>query len=227
MESPGIIQIHKQSNISVFILKIHFVNRKFNSYRMLSFLMMLFLIVAIPAHSQERIDSRRSKNIFVEFGGSGIALMTANYDFRFLKNRSDGLGMRIGIGGESSKSESFIGTGETKTKLFTIPLELNYVLSDNRFSFEIGYSLTYINQSESSSFRLIDPYNTYSDESGKIFVSYVPVGFRLKPKEDGFMLKFNLGPLVNYSAPNLFNPTGVTDGKIQAWIGFAAGYSFY
>ena len=164
----------------------------------------------------------RQKSLFIEAGGSGIALLTANFDFRFKKGRNDGLGMRIGIGGEASKTEPIIGEGETKTKLITAPLELNYILGQKRFSFEIGYSLTYVYESKNSSFRLFNPGDIYSDDSGSVIVSYIPVGFRLKPKKDGFMLKFNVGPLWNYSAANIFS-----NDKMQFWAGLAIGYSFY
>lgn len=195
-------------------------NRKPNSYSLSPWLMMLIVIFAVPAHSQEKNDITRSQSLFVEFGGSGVAALTGNYDFRFFKGRSDGLGMRIGIGGESSNSKPWFGAGEIKTNLFTVPLEINYIYGKNRFSFEIGYSLTFISETKSSSLQ----YSGYNktDEHGSFFVSYVPLGFRLKPKTDGFMLKFNLGPLINYSAPNVFH-----DDKNQFWFGLAIGYSFY
>lgn len=198
------------------------MKRKSIFYSLPSLLLMLIVMISIPAHSQERKDINRSKSFFLEFGGSGVAVLTGNYDFRFFKGRSDGLGMRIGIGGESSTSEHWFGEGETKTKLFTVPLEVNYIYGKKRFSFEVGYSLTYISGTANSSFRFFNPENTYSDESGSFVVSYVPVGFRLKPKTDGFMLKFNMGPLLNYSAPNFFYYD-----KIQLWVGLAIGYSFY
>jgi hypothetical protein len=197
------------------------MKRKFIFYSLPSLLTMIILIVAIPAHSQERKDQYRNKSFFLEFGGSGVAVLTANYDFRFFKGRNDGPGMRIGIGGESYKSEHLIGEGETKGKLFAVPLEVNYIFGIKRVSFEIGYSLTYISQTGNSTFRLFNPEYTNTDESGKFVVSYVPVGIRLKPKTDGFMVKFNVGPLLNYSAPNVFHYE-----KVQFWMGLAIGYSF-
>ena len=179
------------------------------------------MIVVIPAHSQERKDINRSKSFFLEFGGSGVAVLTGNYDFRFFKGRNDGLGMRIGIGGESTKSDPLLGEGEIKNRFFAVPIEVNYILGKRNFSFEIGYSLTYISAKYHSSFQLFNPNSTITDESDNFLVSYMPVGFRLKPKKSGFMLKFNLGPLIDYSAPNLFQD------KFQFWAGLAIGYSFY
>ena len=195
---------------------------KKSSYFRLFILIILSVIILKSSHAQERNNMGRQKSLFIEAGGSGIALLTANFDFRFKKGRNDGLGMRIGIGGEASKSEPIIGEGETSTKLFTVPLEINYILGKKRFSFEIGYSLTYVYESKNSSFRLFNPGYTNENKSGNFIVSYMPVGLRLKPKKDGFMLKFNVGPLWNYSAANVFS-----DEKIQFWAGLALGYSFY
>ena len=182
---------------------------------------MLLVILVISAHYQERSEKYGNKSFFLEFGGSGVAVITGNADFRFLKGRNDGPGMRIGIGGESSQSESLFGGGGKKNTLFTVPLEFNYVFGKNRLSFEIGYSFTYIYQKTNSNFNFRS-YSSSEYEEGNCFVSYMPVGLRLKPKTNGFMLKFNMGPLIDYSAPNLFYYD-----KIQAWIGLAMGYSFY
>jgi hypothetical protein len=195
---------------------------KSNVFRLYVLLVIFFVPVVIPAHSQERNEIYRSKSVFVEFGGSGVAILTGNYDFRFFKGRSDGLGMRIGIGGENSTSEPFFGEGYTDTKLFTVPVEVNYIYGKKRFAFEIGYSFTYISGSENSKYRIFSSDYSYFEESGNFIVSYMPVGFRLKPKTDGFMLKFNLGPMISYTFPNI-----ISYDKVQAWAGLAIGYSFY
>lgn len=186
------------------------------------FFSLLLILLVIPVYSQEIHDSKRSKSIFIEFGGSGVSTLSANIDFRILKGLNDGLGMRVGIGGESSKSKPIIGEGETKTNLFTVPFEVNYIFGKKRFSFEIGYSLTYISENKKSSFRFSNPYYTNNEESGNFMVSYIPVGFRIKPKNDGFMLKLNLGPLINYSAANIFS-----QDRVQFWGGLDIGYTFY
>jgi len=191
-------------------------------HSLLSILIVLFLLVTLRAAAQEVNERLPNKGLFIEFGGSGIAMLTANFDFRFGKGRNDGLGMRVGIGGESSKTEPLFGSGEIITKLFTVPLEVNYIFGKKRFSFETGYSLTYVYESTNSSFRFLDPYYTNDMETGKSLVSYLPVGFRLKPKRDGFMLKFNVGPLWNYSAANVFDKE-----KFLFWAGLAMGYSFH
>lgn len=186
-----------------------------------SILTMVFMMFVLSVHSQERSEKYGNKSFFLEFGGSGVAVLTGNVDFRFLKGHNNGPGMRIGIGGESSQSESLFGEGGRKNTLFTVPLEFNYVFGKRRLSFEIGYSLTYIYQKTNSNFSFRS-YSSSEYQEGDLIVSYIPVGLRLKPKTNGFMLKFNLGPLINYSAPNLFY-----EDKVQPWIGLAVGYSFY
>ena len=120
------------------------------------------------------------------------------------------------------KSEPILGRGEIKTKLFTVPLELNYILGKRNFAFEIGYSLTFVSETKNTNIQIWNPNPTVTKESENFIVSYLPVGFRLKPNKSGFTLKFNLGPLINYSAPNIFEYD-----KIHFWGGIAIGYSFF
>jgi hypothetical protein len=71
-----------------------------------------------------------------------------------------------------------------------------------------------------SSFRLFNPDYSTEHHSEKILVSYTPIGFRIKPNKEEFMLKFNLDPLWDYSAPNIFYYD-----KVQLWAGLVIGYS--
>lgn len=186
-----------------------------------SLLVLLFVLLSTAVHAQEAPEASRNKSVFVEFLGSGATIVTANFDMRFKPNRTDGLGMRIGIGGGSISDEPLIGEGSSKTKTFTVPIEVNYILGERRFAFEVGYSVTYVSISEDSTFQFLGEYSE-SHESENLIVSYIPIGFRLNPKTNGFMLKLNLGPLFNFSAPNLYS-----DIKVVIWGGLAVGYSFY
>jgi len=196
---------------------------KKNSVSRILYLLIIVLWVQITmtAYAQESSASNLNKNVFVELGGSGVAVLTANFDMRFNKGSNDGLGMRLGVGGESSRFDYLIGEGEVKTKLFTVPLEVNYILGERRFSFEIGYSFTFVSVSRDSDLQFLG-YHSEKYESGNVIVSYIPIGFRLKPKNNGLMFKLNVGPLWNYSAPNVFDYESVL-----FWGGFAVGYSFY
>lgn len=184
-------------------------------------LLLLLVFFVSTAQTQEKGDSSRSKAVFVEFLGSGASIATANFDMRFNKGQSDGLGFRVGIGGGSISNDNFITEGSTKTEMFTIPLEVNYIYGEARFSFEFGYALTYASISEDYNSEFLGM-SSESHESENIIVSYLPIGLRWKPDTRGFTMKVNLGPLWNFSAPNLFS-----DEKVVIWGGLALGYAFY
>ena len=86
---------------------------------------------------------------------------------------------------------------------------------------EAGYSVTYASITEDSYTNFLGIVST-EHRSDNVVVSYLPIGFRLKPKLNGFMLKLNIGPVFNYSAPNVFS-----DNSTEIWGGLAVGYSFY
>lgn len=184
-------------------------------------LIMFLVFVPTAVQAQEKSDTSRNKNVFVELLGSGATIVSANFDMRLNKGRSDGLGMRVGLGGGSIKNDYLIGEGSVTTKLITVPLEVNYILGERRFAFELGLAITYVSISEDSNFEILDYYSE-EFETGNVVVSYIPVGFRLKPDKNGFMLKLNIGPMWNFSSPNLF-----AEEDFLLWGGLAVGYSFY
>lgn len=197
------------------------MKRKSISQILHSLLVVLLVLISTAVHAQESPEASRNKSIFVEFLGSGATIVTANFDMRFKPGGTDGWGMRIGIGGGSLSEDPVIGEGSSKTKTFTVPIEVNYVLGKGRLAFEAGCSVTYVSISEDSTFQFLGEYSE-SHESEDLIVSYIPIGFRLNPKSNGFMLKLNGGPLFNYSAPNLYS-----DYVMNFWGGLAIGYSFY
>ena len=191
----------------------------------LASLTVFLVLIAVPAQSQESKDGYHKKSIFVEFLGSGNALFTANFDFRFLKGQNHGAGMRLGIGGHSLKYKPLFGTGTIEETQFTIPAEVNYIIGKSSFGLELGYSLTYISftKKENTTFRFFGTgIHTYYNESGSMFVSYFPVGFRYSRDKGGLLLKLNFGPLISHSHPNV-----LFQEKIDFWGGLALGYSFY
>lgn len=186
-------------------------------------LLLVLLVLSSTTYAQEKSDTSRNKTIFAELAGSGLAVISANFDIRFNKGRSDGLGMRVGIGGGSIRSSDYIIVdSSTKTEIFSIPLEVNYIIGENRFAFEMGCSLTYASITDDYRSQLFGMV-TNTHESENVLVTYVPVGIRLKPlQKNGFVLKLNVGPVFNYSAPNLFS-----EENVEIWGGLAVGYSFY
>ena len=142
------------------------------------------------ATKSSRLDSTRAQNFYVELGGPGI-IFSANYDTRF-SNTQDGLGGRVGIGGLSSGSSS----------IFTMPLQLNYLLGKDDKFFEIGVGVT-IN----------------SGNIGGIFnsstIGTMVFGYRLQPKNSGFSFRAFVSPVFDGSN---FTPY---------FVGLSFGYSFH
>ena len=104
-------------------------------------------IMAMPFKSiaQEATATRelgnRAQTIFVELGGPGF--ISANYDFRFNETRN-AWGMRAGLGYFSIEDES----------MFTIPIQINYLLGKEGNYFEIGGGASFV------SVKYLDSYST-------------------------------------------------------------------
>ena len=171
--------------------------------------LLLLLILPTPLFSQDMDEKDLRKSFYVEVGGSSMALLSANYDFRFKQERHNGLGMRLGVG-YTPKVESFW----TSLSYFTIPVEINYILSEKPFALEVGCSLTFVHAG------VENPVFQSVKESKDGLFSYVPIGFRFQPKMSNFLLKANLGPRIDYL--NFFS-----DREVGIFGGIAIGYSFY
>jgi hypothetical protein len=88
---------------------------------------MLFFYVS--SHAQN-VSAHASQAYFELFGAGGAASL--NYDARFSK-KENGLGYRVGIGGEFFYSSS-LGTSTS----VAIPLGLNYLFGKRKHYFELG-----------------------------------------------------------------------------------------
>lgn len=170
--------------------------------------------------AQKITKENRSRNFFAEIGGSGLVL-TGNIDFRLLKGQTYGSGLRFGFGGGKYSTEYLLGFGKFINKYISVPAEFNYLFGKRRFAIEVGYGITYVHINEESDFTL-GSFNTRDSEVGNFIVSYLPIGFRLKPQNRGLFMKLNLGPVFNYSSPNLWSYD-----KVDIYGGLAIGYSFF
>ncbi len=199
------------------------MKRKLISQILYPLLLVLLVLFSTTTHSHEKSDTGRNKSIFAELAGSSLAIISANFDMRFNKGRSDGLGMRIGIGmGSFSTSDYLLETSESKSKIFSVPVEVNYIIGENRWAFEMGLAITYASITEDYHSEFLGIV-TDTHETGNLVASYLPVGIRLKPvQKNGFMMKLNIGPVFNFSAPNMWS-----EETVNIWGGLALGYSFY
>ncbi len=138
-----------------------------------------------------------AKVVFVELGGPGIA--SANYDMRFTKSEK-GIGGRVGIGYFSVNSNG------DKVGIATIPIGLNYLLSKNEKNyFELGAGFTVVTGKSIIS-------NSSDRFSGSF--GHLNFGYRLQPKDGGFVFRATVNPLFN------------SDGFFPFWGGVSFGYKF-
>jgi hypothetical protein len=142
-----------------------------------------------PRHQSNKI-------LFFELGGPGLAI-SINYDQRFSTEKT-GWGFRVGTG--------YFGDGGNT--VFTIPLQLNYLLGNNGKYFEFGAGTTFL--------------NTTGDNTGKTFIfdrvtgfiGTATIGVRYEPAKS---LNFRLAFVPIFA--------GSGEGIIPAG-GFSIGYTF-
>jgi len=136
-----------------------------------------------------------AKAVYFELGGPGLA--SANYDMRF-NNKQDGLGFRVGIGGFSID----------QTSALFIPVGLTYLIGkDNKNYFELGGGATYVSLSEDGYYNDTD--NNFNSSFGHLYF-----GYRLQPKEGGFLFRAGINPIFNRS------------GFVPYYAGISFGYKF-
>jgi hypothetical protein len=160
------------------------------------------LAVVITLCALTQIQAQKTSSIFVELAGPGLA--SVNYDMRFGKQQN-GFGFRAGIGGFKVEESS----------VFTIPVALNYLLGkDQRNYFELGIGATYASYKDTYSF---DP--SLNERFSEVF-GHLNFGYRLAPKDGGFMFRAAINPL--FGSKELFGDGGFN--PFYGGIGF--GYKF-
>jgi hypothetical protein len=140
-----------------------------------------------------------AKSVYFELGGPGLA--SVNYDMRFQKT-DGGLGFRAGIGGFKVEDEG---------ALF-IPLGMNYLLGkDQRNYFEMGAGITIVSITDS-----YQDYNgnTTNDNNFSTTFGHLYFGYRLQPKNGGFLFRAGITPIFNKS------------GFVPYYAGISFGYKF-
>lgn len=126
---------------------------------------------------QQQSYGDRAENIYFEVGGPGLAL-TINYDARFGHTRN-GLGYRVGAG--------YFADGGNN--VFTIPLQVNYLVGEGSSMLEIGGGTTFL--------------NSYGDNKGKYFIfdrvtgfiGTATLGYRYQPEDKGFNFRIGFVPI--------------------------------
>ena len=147
----------------------------------------------------------RNKTVFVEYGGHS-SKFSLNYDMRFNKNTSKGLGFRVGIGYENLENTTI----KYRQIRWAVPIEINYLVGADQHYWDFGLGVT------------PNFYNaTFDTEKGKgtMFFTVPSIGYRFQGKK-GLVAKINYAPNIRYidypSKPFSFTSR----------FGFAIGYSF-
>lgn len=167
------------------------------------------LLFTFGGHAQEN-DSlepqKRGQAFYFEGFGSGL-IMSFNYDTRFNK-RNDGIGGRIGA--------SYFALDHDG--IFTLPVNINYLLGNNGHYFELGAGATFLSIKNERS-RHPDDYDetnevlVYSGKSQNV-LGNLTFGYRRQPINSGF--SFRAG----------FSPVFFTGNFIPYWPHVSFGYKF-
>lgn len=169
------------------------------------------LTVLLTGITISLMAQKATKSAYAEIGGAGLA--SINYDMRLMK-KEDGLGFRVGVGYFAIRSDYSNGTNTSTNKIgaLTFPLELNYLLGKNEKNyFELGAGATIVSIKNKSTD------NIYVDNSDEIFngtFGHLYLGYRLQPKDGGFLFRAGITPVF---------------GKgffIPYWAGVSFGYAF-
>ena len=122
--------------------------------------------------------SKRPQGVFFELLGPG-GIYSANYDTRFNKTTT-GLGIRVGL--------SY--TQISEASLFTLPVQLNYLLGKNEKFFEMGLGATY-----GSATVDFGSGNDEVDETASNVFGTMTFGYRKQPRDGGFMFRIGASPV--------------------------------
>ena len=137
----------------------------------------LFTIHHVAAQETEAIG--RSQAVYFEILGPGVTF-SANYDTRF-QNTNNGLGGRIGV-------SYFALDG---TSIFTLPVQLNYLLGKNNHYFEVGAGATFASISDSTNEE--DQDILFVTDSG--VMGTMTFGYRRQPINGGFSFRGGFTPI--------------------------------
>ncbi len=120
----------------------------------------------------------KAQNIYLGIGGAGLAI-SANYDARFGKERN-GWGFSVGLGAFSAEGNS----------VFTIPFQLNYLIGEHNFMFEVGGGATFMNSKGVTSGK------TWQFDNITGFIATGTIGFRYQPESKGLTFKAGFVPIL-------------------------------
>lgn len=142
------------------------------------------MVMSFQSNAQEATATHepgnRAQTVYVELGGPGF--ISANYDFRFNETRN-AWGMRAGMGYFSIEDES----------MFTVPVQVNYLLGKEGNYFEIGGGASYVSVKYHDSY-FIEP-GTDREQTSRV-MGTMTFGYRKQPVDGGFNFRAGLSPII-------------------------------
>ncbi len=173
--------------------------------------------IAFAQKSTSKNDVAGSRRIFFgELGGPGV-IFSVNFDSRFTKSNT-GFGGRIGLG-FLTQEETITSNGGYNTyrqrSIFTIPLQLNYVIGKPNSShlIEVGAGATFFGKEISLYNFFQGNYNSDPNEPKSIVAGTASFMYRKIAKNGGFFWHGGFTPYF-------------INGYIQPMVGAGIGYGF-
>jgi hypothetical protein len=165
----------------------------------------IFILLFVIPHklSAQGKDSSFSRNaIYVEGFGSGLAY-SINYEYRITEQ----IGLRAGFSSWSMTPIFFFSSG--KSTFTELPLLVNYLVGRHRDHLELGLGmLVGFSSTEGELFWG----NEYSSK-GHFILGTAAIGFRMEPKNGGFMFRITFTPFFTFK-------------NVWPFGGISLGYAF-
>jgi len=134
----------------------------------------------------------------LELAGSGV-FTTVNFDMRFNKEVTDGMGFRVGAGG------TLVGF-DIDHILYTAPVGINHIFGKGKKGLIVGANSVFAIDSA--------PKEKKSDDFRSIIFS-ADIGYRYIPINNGVSFQATYTPLFN-----------TVEDTMPFWIGIGIGYSW-
>lgn len=178
-----------------------------NQVLKLSTLTFLLTLSSASYHAQAQEAVRSSdfarNSIFLELGGNGL-LYSLNYDHKFFDHASARIGgMYLPLSADDPS------TFDGRISMIFVPIMANYLVGNGNSRLEIGGGVTVVR---------VDGGGTVENEqiddfrgAGAVFTG--TIGYRLQPRNGGFLFRIGFTPLF---APDGFLP----------WAGLSLGATF-
>ncbi|WP_051617596.1 hypothetical protein [Prevotella sp. HUN102] len=146
-----------------------------------------------------QVDSKLNKSIYGELGGASNGI-GVNYDARFKEGSQ--WGYRVGFGFGYSKTSFLFGVG-TSTRVYSVPLEINYLAGKKKSRFEVGAGVNVgLYNDHFIGFEIVPDeehhgYNVrltpYISENSVSAVAFVNIGYRYTSTR-GFQFRVGITP---------------------------------